>query len=268
MRNSSPLQMVLLITTLVFFGAVSNSAILVAGDLLAGDLHASETKQRKKKKSRRSKTSGTEDSGSGSSTASPPEPESSVVAPSPGAAPGKTMHKAQEGVDKPYKWHAALTSSFGKNESQTGESKTGTGNYDLHLLAAYIINASIEAGPEINYRETTTKFEDGDPAVNSGYDIGVRLSYNIGSLDKDVFVPFVQLGFALSSATSKAAGIESSASGTKFSLGGGVHYFVDSNVAFTADLAYRSGSMKAKGASEETKTTELDFLNLGFSLFL
>ena len=212
-----------------------------------------EAKTRKKKKNSRS----------GSSTEEAPSEAAEVV-----VAPGKTMHKAQEGKDKPYRWHAALTSQLGRKESETDGQKSGTGNYQLHLLAAYIISASIEVGPEITYSEQTTKFEEGDPSVTTEYDAGIRAAYNIGNLDKAVFIPFVSLGLGISSLNSKQGDVETKGSGTKFSVGGGLHYFVDSNVALTAELAYRTGTKKMDGADKETKTTDLDLLNLGFSLFL
>ena len=216
-----------------------------------------QAKTRKKKKNKRKE-----------SVETAPRPAEEAPAAPTSVAPGKTMHTAQEGKDKPYAWHSALTSQLGRKESETGGNKSGRGNYQLHLLAAYIIGASFEVGPEITYSEQTTKFEEGDPSVTTAYDAGIRAAYNIGNLDKAVFIPFVSLGFAISSLSNKTGDIESKGSGSKLSIGGGVHYFVDSNVALTGELAYRTGSLKMNGASEASKTTDLDLLNLGFSLFL
>ena len=138
----------------------------------------------------------------------------------------------------------------------------------MHLLAARIFAGSFEVGPRLDWQETTIKRESGDPSTTRSYDLGVLLGYNFGNLNTRLLVPFVQLGFSVSTETSKSGTVESKTSGSNLILGGGLHYFIDSNVALTAEMAYQTGSKKAADATEATKVTKIDFLNLGFSLFL
>ena len=183
------------------------------------------------------------------------------------AATGETMHAEQEGTDEPYFLDISLLSDLSVNKQKTGEASTGTADYNLGLRALYIIGGSFEVGPEITYFESSYKTED-ETNTSDEYTLGLLAKYNFGELDKDIWVPFVGVGFGIGAGKSKVGEEETKSSSTRFGLDLGTHYFVDSNVALTGEVGYDTGSRKVDGQDEKSDFTELQILKLGFSLFL
>lgn len=218
-----------------------------------------QSKKRKKKKKKRKKSS--EEAGT-SQSAAPTE----SAAPATGAT-ADASHPEQESSG-PYKWHVSLLSDFSQVSQQVGSSKSGSGKYELDALGLYIIGGSIEVGGGLSYSETTTKYKESS-SKDSSMIIKLKGVYNFGNLQNDSSVFFAGLGLGFGSTSSKAGDAdEAKSSITQFGLGLGMHYFVDSNVAFTGEFNYDTGTSKADGADEAAKITEIHFLKLGFSLFL
>ena len=218
-----------------------------------------QTKKRKKKKKKRKKSS--EETGSSSTEeAAPTEAGAST------AATGAS-HPEQESAG-PYKWHVSLLSDFSQISQQVGDAKSGSGNYELDAMGLYIIGGSVEVGGGLTYSEKTIKYEE-STSKDSSMIIRLKGVYNFGDLQNDSSVFFVGLGLGFGNSSSKAGDAdEAKSSITQFGLGLGMHYFVDSNVAFTGEFSYDTGSSKADGADEAAKITEIHFIKLGFSLFL
>ncbi len=216
-----------------------------------------ETKKRKKKKKKRKKKS--EDISTTEEVA--PTEEGATT-----AATGAS-HPEQESPG-PYKWHVSLLSDFSQISQQVGDSKSGSGNYKLDATGLYIIGGSIEVGGGLAYSETTVKYKEAT-SKDSSMIIKLKGVYNFGDLQNDSSVFFVGLGLGFGNTSSKTGDAdEAKSSITQFGLGLGMHYFVDSNVAFTGEFSYDTGTSKADGADEAAKLTEIHFLKLGFSLFL
>lgn len=220
---------------------------------------AQEKKKRKKgKKKRKGKASAEE----GTGEAAPADGEAA-----PADAAGGAMHSKQEGKETPYKYQVSLLSDFAINNEQTGDAKTGTADYDLRGKFGYIIARSIILGLGLDYTESSFKTEE-DTSTSSEYLIRLFGDYVFGNLDVDEMLFFVELGFGVGSSKSKEGDVESSTSSTQFGLGLGIHYFVDSNVAFTGEFSYDTGSRKVKDVDEPTKFSSIHLMRLGFSLFL
>jgi len=187
------------------------------------------------------------------------------------AAEGKTMHAAHEGLDKPYQYQVGLYSDFAILNSQTGDSKSGSGKYTLNLRALYIIGGSFEAGGELDYSETTVKGKESEK-LDRSYVLTVLGVYNFGNLDVDQTIFFVKFGFGFGSATSSSKvgdeKVDGSASITRLTLGLGMHYFVDSNVAITTQFVYDSDTSKDEDADDPTVTSTIHLAKIGFSLFI
>lgn len=185
--------------------------------------------------------------------------------PAEGAAP--TVHAKQEGVDAPYKWQISLLSDFAVNNETVGEAKTGSADYTLNGKAGYIIASSVILGLGLDYNESSFKTED---ATNTSSDYLLRFfgDYVFGDLDKDQMAFFIEAGFGVGSSKSTVGDATSKGSKTALGVGFGIYYFVDSNVAFTAQFLYDTGSRKVDGQDEPTKFTSMHIARLGFSLFL
>jgi hypothetical protein len=234
-------------------------------------LAQSERKKRSRSpKERRKKKAPAKEAAEGSETSSAAE--------SPGGSEAVAIvHAAHEGnKDEPYSWHVALSSSLSRLEQQPeGGDKVGSGYYNFDLQLLKVIASSLEVGPIISWSDSTTKVPEGDPSKSQSLGLGLRVSYNIGNVDKDVFLPFVWLGFGIANEKAESGNITSTSSGTGFGFGVGGHYFVDSNVALTGELSWRTENVTTKAKAGEgpeveskSKRTSLDFLNLGFSLFI
>jgi hypothetical protein len=232
---------------------------VISGDK-PGVLIAQKKKRKKKKKKR--KKGGEEDAG----TEAAAEGEAAAAEGGTGAA-GGSVHGAQESPGK-YSWQVSLLSDFRQVSSQVGESKSGSGKYDLDALGLYVIGDSLEVGGGLTYAETTTKYEE-STSKSSSVLIKLKGVYNFGNIHTDTSVFFAGLGLGFGSSSSKDGDAdEVKSSVTQFGLGLGMHWFVDSNVAFTGEFSYDTGSSKADGAEEATKFTEIHFIKLGFSLFI
>ena len=183
------------------------------------------------------------------------------------AAGGSNLHVKQEGVETPYKWQVSLLSDFVVNNETTGEAKTGSADYSLAGKAGYIIASSIILGLGLDYYESSFKTEE-DTNTSSEYLIRFFFDYVFGDLDKDDMLFFVELGLGIGSSESKTGEVESKGSSSQFGLGLGLHYFIDSNVAFTGQFSYDTGSRKVDGQDDPTKFTSMHLMRLGFSLFI
>jgi len=246
------LSLLVALSLLSVFGGTSRAdAAPVASQYRTGQdgqvLLAEGKKKRKKGKKKRKKSSDEE-------------------APAEGAE-GSGLHAAQAGAEEPYKWQVSLLSDFALNNSQTGEAKSGTADYDLSTKVGYIIASSIIAGGGLDYSESAFKTEE-DTNTTRSYLLKFFGAYNFGDLDKDEMVFYAQLGLGIGSSSSKAGDAETSASSTSFGLGVGMHYFVDSNVALTGEFSYDTGSSKVKDQDEPTKFSSIHLMRIGFSLFL
>jgi len=204
----------------------------------------------------------------GDSSAPAEAPADAVAAPS--------IHAAHEGKDEPYSWHVELLSSLMRFDQQPeGGDKIGSGYYSFDLKLLKVIASSIEVGPILSWSDSTTKIKGSDPSKSQSLTAGLRLGYNIGNLDKDLLLPFIWVGFGIINEKEESGNTTSATSGTGFGVGAGLHYFVDSNVALTGEFSLASDSLTTKvkigeGTEVESKAkrTVLDFLSLGFSLFI
>lgn len=256
------LVLIYFVTGLSFGGAM---AAETSGPTLAqdeGSVQLAQEKKRKKGKKKRKKKGATDE---GTGEAAPADGE---AAPAAGAAgPANGMHAKQEGVETPYKYQVSLLSDFAINNEQTGDAKTGTADYDLRGKFGFVFAKSIIVGLGLDYSESSFKTEE-DTNSSSEYLIRPFFDYVFGNLDNDEMLFFVELGFGIGSSKSKAGEVESSTSSTQFGLGLGLHYFVDSNVAFTGEFSYDTGTRKVKDVDEPTKFSSIHLMRLGFSLFL
>lgn len=250
------------ILTVFFCSSIGgNTAVAAASEspTIANDkpgIMLAEAKKRKKKKKKRKK--------SGEEAA----PGAEAVEKTDAAEGGATAeHGVQESTGV-YKWQVSLLSDFKIVSSQTGESKSGSGAYDLDGTGLYIIGNSLEVGGGLAYSEETTKFEESSNK-STAYLMRFIGVYNFGNLNTDSSVFFTGLSLGIGSRSSKVGdGDEAKGSVTQFGLGLGMHWFVDSNVAFTAEFRYDTGSLKTDGQDEPTKFSEIHIAKLGFSLFL
>ncbi len=222
-------------------------------------IQLAQAKKRKKKKKKRKKKSD-----DGSQGVAPIEGESS--APAEGSAPA-SVHGEQESPGL-YKWHVSLLSDFKIVSEQTGDAKSGSGNYDLDALGLYVIGESLEIGGGLVFKEKTEKYEDSSNKTTS-YLLKLKGVYNFGNIhsDSSVFFTGLSLGFG-SNSVKIGEGDEVKSSITQFGLGLGMHWFVDSNVAFTAEFSYDTGTLKGDGGGDPTKFSEIHIAKMGFSLFL
>lgn len=246
----------------VFFFTSLNDQEAVAASTGTPEIQAekpgillAQAKKRKKKKKKRKKTS----------DEAPAEEMGMEKEAGAGSAGGE--HGAQEATGN-YKWQISLLSDFKIVSQQTGDAKSGSGKYDLDVLGLYIIGNSIEVGGGLVYNEETVKFEESSNKTTS-YLLRFAGVYNFGNLNTDSSVFFTGLNLGVGSRSSKTGDAdEQKSSVTQFGLGVGMHWFVDSNVAFTAEFRYDTGSLKTDGADEPTKFSEIHIAKLGFSLFL
>ncbi len=223
-------------------------------------IQLAQAKKRKKKKKKRKKKS--ED---GNSQEAAPS-EGAAPAAAEGAAPA-SVHGEQESPGL-YKWHMSLISDFKIVSEQTGEAKSGSGNYDLDAMGLYVIGESLELGGGLEFKEQTLKYEDSSNKT-SFYLLKLKGVYNFGNIHNDSSVFFTGLSLGFGSSSSKAGEAdEVKSSVTQFGLGLGMHWFVDSNVAFTAEFSYDTGTLKASGGGDPTKFSEIHIARMGFSLFL
>jgi|GEM_PF-2739355 len=191
------------------------------------------------------------------------------------AKTGTGVHATQEGVDEPYSWHMALLSSFGKTERKQGTVKSGHATYNLQLKALYVVGAMFEVGPEIEFFESSAK-QDDVTNKSSAWMASIVMVVNFGNVDSDVYVPFLDLKIGSGQDTDKFGDSTTTSSLTQYGLGLGLHWFVDSNVAFTGRMGYSAGTAKSKtkaggvttDGGDPVKSTAVDYLDLGFSLFL
>ena len=179
-----------------------------------------------------------------------------------------SMHGAQEGTDAPYQYEVALLSDFSRTSKTTGDVEGGSADYQLFLRTLYIISASIEAGVDLDFRESSSKTEDETLTVRD-YGLAFVGLYNIGNLDEDISLPYVfaSLGFRGGEAPD-AKGDTINSSGFRFGLGGGYRYFVDSNVAIDGELSLEYGTESQDDADDPTTVLKLNLLKVGFSLFI
>lgn len=236
------------------FAADDAAGPLIARDDGSVDL-AQEKKKRKKGKKKRGKKT---DEAAGEA------PADGEAAP---AAGGTGLHAAQAGAETPYKWQVSLLSDFAINNEQTGDAKSGSADYDLSGKAGYIVGSSIILGLGLDYTESSFKTDD-ETNTSSDYLLRLFFDYVFGDLNKDEMLFFVEAGFGIGSSKSKAGDVESKGSSTQFGVGLGIHYFVDSNVAFTGQFSYDTGSRKVDGVDDPTKFSSIHLMRLGFSLFL
>ena len=218
--------------------------ILPQGDPAIGPMIAKRTKKKRAKKVEED-TSGS-DSGSGSA-----------------------LHAQQDGgnPEAPYKWEASLLSDFARKTSTTAGVSSGSGTYDLDALGLYVISSLIEVGPRVTYHESTAKL--GEASITDrAYGLAGVAKINFGDINRDEHLFFAKLFFGFGSDTSKTGDADAAkTSSTQYGLGLGFHYFVDSNVALTAEVSYEGGSEKpAEG--EATSVSTIHLMKIGFSLFL
>ena len=178
-------------------------------------------------------------------------------------------HGMQERAGK-YTWHAALLSDFRQQRTETKVSKGGSGNFDLDLMALYVTAIGLEVGGQLNYTESTVKGSSDDSTSKaSAMLFRLKSVFNFGNIQKKPFIFFAGASLGFGSASAKiGTGDDAKTSLTRFGLGIGAHYFVDSNVAITGETQIDTGSNKGKGDAGETKVTDIHFLKLGFSLFI
>jgi hypothetical protein len=222
-----------------------------------------QAKKRKKKKKKRKKKS--DDAGQGVAPIEGDSPE-----PAESGAPA-SVHGAQESPGL-YKWHVSLLSDFKIVNQQTGDAKSGSGNYDLDALGLYVIGESLEIGGGMVFKEKTEKYKTSSNKTTS-YLLKLKGIYNFGNIhsDSSVFFTGLSLGFGSNSVKIEGDEVDSSESKssiTQFGLGLGMHWFVDSNVAFTAEFSYDTGTLKGDGGGDPTKFSEIHIAKMGFSLFL
>lgn len=180
---------------------------------------------------------------------------------------GKTLHAEHEGKDAPYAWDVGLLSDFRIVNSQTGDADpVGQGEYFLNGRALYIIGGSFEVGGDLEYSEVTVKTEDNE-TKNSSYVLTILAGYNFGSIDEDKMVFFARGGFGFGSSTVDLGDDSTSNSITRLTLAGGLHYFVDSNVALTTEIAYDADTVKPE-EGDPTDVTTIHIARIGFSLFI
>lgn len=251
---------------LMYIAAVFSGSAVAAGSYQSANTVSEEKpgvliaqkKKRKKKKKKRKKSSGEE------TTEATTEGDASTGSSTPA---GTSEHGAQESPGK-YSWQVSLMSDFKQVSQQIGDAKSGSGNYDLDAMALYVIGDSLEVGGGLTYSETTIKYEE-STSKDSSMLIRLKGVYNFGNLHTDTSVFFAGLGLGFGNSSSKVGdGEEAKSSITQFGLGLGMHWFVDSNVAFTGEFSYDTGSAKQDGADEAAKFTEIHFIKLGFSLFI
>lgn len=178
------------------------------------------------------------------------------------------LHAAQEGSsDEPYKWELSLLSDLTLNNQKTGETKTGTADYELSGKALRLLTDSFQLGAALDFGESSYK-QDDETNTSRSYVLHLLAKYNFGDLNVDEMIFFVQGGFGIGSESSKNGSAKSEASSTQFGVGFGMQYFVDTNVAFTGEIDYDTGSKKIKDVDEKTSFTTIHVMKLGFSLFL
>lgn len=244
-----------------------------------GPMIAAERKKKKKKRKKNAddtsadeqpSANGEETSGSTDSSSSSSKSDEKP------AALGKTIHKAQEGHDTPYSWEVGLRSDLQRVTTETkaeGEGaeavKGGFGEYDLALRGLYVIGHSFEVGAELSYYEKSTKVDE-SKTKETRLKLIPEVLYNFGNVDKDVNVFFVYGGLGISQDSVKSDTSETNASLTGIVAGLGLHHFVDSNVAISAEVQFDldSGSSKSGEAKATVSQTSIHLLKLGFTLFI
>jgi len=97
-------------------------------------IELAQAKKRKKQKKRRKKKS--VDSGDSMTKSE--------------STPAPSIHGEQETIG-PYKWHVSLINDFKIVNQQTGDAKSGSGNYDLDAMGLYVMGENPSfAGPTTN----------------------------------------------------------------------------------------------------------------------
>ncbi len=189
-------------------------------------------------------------------------------------ASGATEGTSSVAPDEPYQWEIALLSDFFSRSQTQGEQKSGDGNYELTLRALYLYSPSFAVGPDLSYVDRTSKYETdlrSDQVVNNrAYNFTLLGKYIFGDLNRDqgLFYAFLGIGY-VGGGNSTDGEDDISLSGSRIVAGGGFHYFVDSNVAGSAEIEYTTGTLKsdAEGA-KPIQYTELHVMRIGMNLFL
>jgi hypothetical protein len=184
----------------------------------------------------------------------------------------KDVHAAQANSPKQkYRAELSLLSDLASYESthKSGDetSKDGYGEQDITAKGLFVLTPSILAGPQLDYHEMTTKTKD-DTSKTTDLVLRVVGKYVFGNIDKDEILGFAQLSLGYGNGQTKAGDDTLKSTKTLFGLGGGVHYFLDADVALTAELTYDTGNESYSGGGGSGSVTEIHYLNIGFSLFL
>lgn len=184
---------------------------------------------------------------------------------------GASSHREQEGIDRPYFAEASgLTSvSMLTTTSGSGDPVKGT---DIGIGGEFLfILGSMEVGPALSYStmstsSTTTDSTSGAKTTvdikTTDIGIGGVFKWNFGNIDHADLVPFAYGGIGLLMGDSKYGDLDAvKTSGNEVRVGGGVNFFLDSNVSFQPRAQYIMRSRKAdtEGA-EEVKTSGLEIL--------
>ena len=184
----------------------------------------------------------------------------------------KDVHSAQANDPRQkYRAEVTLLSDLEEHESTSksaggGSTKDGYGQQDIAAKALFVLTPSILAGPQLDYAENTVKSKD-DTTKTSDLTLRLVGKYLFGNVDKDDILGFVMLNLGYGQGQSAVAGKTDKTTRTIYGVGGGLHYFLDADVALTAEFTYDTGSQTVSGGGSGT-VTEIHFLKIGFSLFL
>ncbi|HEY0881248.1 MAG TPA: hypothetical protein VGD87_06950 [Archangium sp.] len=195
---------------------------------------------------------------------------------------GAGIHRAHEGIDRPYLIEASGLTSYSSLTTTVGSGDPTTASViDIGGELLFILGR-IEVGPALSYVSSTSKatVSSTDPTTqvttSTSVDVasndllfGGVFKFNFADLDTATLVPFAYAGVAYLMGEEKSGSSDSTkTTGSAIRLGGGANFFLDSNISFQPRLEYLMQSEKGDGeGAEEIKTSGIKLL-LGLGTFL
>jgi len=199
------------------------------------------------------------------------------------ATGGGWLHSRQEGgKDMPYRAELGLggglsySSAVASTDGEAGDPATTlTINPNLRYL---FIMGNMAIGPEVSVSNASTTQKS---AVPDGGDIKTSTTalslaavgkYNIGRIDRDTMVPYVEMGIGFVYSSTKA-GDSDAMTQTGFGVkpAAGIQYFLDSNVAMNIGAQFGYNVMSSKTdvpTGTETIEVEVKYTTTNFGLVL
>jgi len=194
---------------------------------------------------------------------------------------GVGIHRVHEGVDTPY-WaefggqlkYTAKTK--GEGDTATKDSTMGLGGDLFFLLGMFSVGPTISIQTGTSENSSLTYEDDGTlkgseivETKNTNLGIGVGGKFYIGDIDRDLNVLYglLKVNYLMGNQTI-GDGDATKTAGTAIIIGGGLHLFLDSNIALTPEFTYDMSSLKADtDGAEEVKSSELT-VGVGISTFI